>query len=463
MYPANFRENGESKAKKGEKLTDRERELVRAALKFPLDLDKAEVYGEGRLSARSELSGQPPQGENTSTSRSDIRSEKGDAMPPKPLPEHQVPPLPNTWTPKISVDHSKKGSTMPPKQPTKDSLPSQIRNHRAPPPRSYNTRDSFRDLKKRILSNAHAFYAHKYPKAERYDLITSSITPTNLASVQHRAALVVYPNPKKRDWILLSKSNACPTVEDTAFEVLYRAQEDMSGVIEGMEVGNAWVDDDSQPRKGKGKQMNSVEIHDVLTKGKATAPESSDAPGKTTSVPPISSKAKNDGSNVAVNHEDGEATVPRDKGKPSIPTPSAAPTTSNPISHPTAPSRTTASLETSGFHPPNALNFNPSLSTIPTAPLFQPSLQVPSQSLSDLHYQSASGATKRKSDTRDDEPLKKAKIEEKENREAEVDAHEGEKVKERGKKGEVEDGAVEGVELISPEEAADFASIFGGG
>ncbi|KNG52654.1 hypothetical protein DDE82_001664 [Stemphylium lycopersici] len=67
-------------------------------------------------------------------------------------------------------------------------------------PRSYSAEDAFHfhNLKKRILSNAHACYAHRFPKADRFDLITSSTTPTgHLGSVEFRCALISRMRPAR--------------------------------------------------------------------------------------------------------------------------------------------------------------------------------------------------------------------------------------------------------------------------
>jgi hypothetical protein len=127
------------------------------------------------------------------------------------------------------------------------------------PPKGYAASQSyhFRDLKKRILSNAHAYYAHRFPKAEQFDFITSSTTPTGrLDSVEYRGALIVYPDPKSHNWQLLYKSNACPTVEDAAFEVKYWVEEDMAMVFEKMEAGDVWAADvktGTEPPKKNGE------------------------------------------------------------------------------------------------------------------------------------------------------------------------------------------------------------------
>ena len=113
-------------------------------------------------------------------------------------------------------------------------------------PRSYSAQDTFQfcDLKKRILSNAHAYYAHRFPKADRFDLITSSTTPTGrLDSVEFRCALIVYLDPKSKNWLMLYKSNSCPTIEDAAFEVKYWVEEDMNAVFDKMEAEDTWAAD----------------------------------------------------------------------------------------------------------------------------------------------------------------------------------------------------------------------------
>jgi hypothetical protein len=114
------------------------------------------------------------------------------------------------------------------------------------PPKGYaaSTSYHFRDLKKRILSNAHAYYAHRFPNVHLFDFITSSTTPTGrLDSTEYRGALIVYPDPKSHNWQMLYKSNACPTVEDAAFEVKYWVEEDMAMVFEKMEAGDVWAAD----------------------------------------------------------------------------------------------------------------------------------------------------------------------------------------------------------------------------
>ena len=65
-------------------------------------------------------------------------------------------------------------------------------------PRGYNPQYTFdfNDIKERILSNARAYYAHRFPEAQRYDFITSSIAPTDSRdSIEYRGGLIVYPDP----------------------------------------------------------------------------------------------------------------------------------------------------------------------------------------------------------------------------------------------------------------------------
>jgi hypothetical protein len=141
------------------------------------------------------------------------------------------------------------------------------------PPRSYKPFSSFRSLKKRILSNAYAYYAHRFPQADRFDLITASRTPGNLASTNWRAALIVYPDPKKRGWQMLYKSNRCPTVEDAAFEVMYWVEEDMWGVLEKMEErggrvgtkqeGNSTGGGDKSQAKNDCKEQEGTENNEI--------------------------------------------------------------------------------------------------------------------------------------------------------------------------------------------------------
>lgn len=71
----------------------------------------------------------------------------------------------------------------------------------APPTaRSYSQPDDFRTLKKHIFSNAHAYFSHRLPKAERYGLITASTTTNkSFDDMKWRAALIVFPNSDGRD------------------------------------------------------------------------------------------------------------------------------------------------------------------------------------------------------------------------------------------------------------------------
>ncbi|KAF2623432.1 hypothetical protein BU25DRAFT_494378 [Macroventuria anomochaeta] len=99
--------------------------------------------------------------------------------------------------------------------------------------------DVFSSLKGRILVNARAYYNHTYPHATRFDLITTSDSPSGrLDSLEYRAALIVYPNSMSREWKLLYKSNVCPPIEDAAFEICYWVEEDIKEVFdEVLEVG----------------------------------------------------------------------------------------------------------------------------------------------------------------------------------------------------------------------------------
>jgi hypothetical protein len=84
--------------------------------------------------------------------------------------------------------------------------------------------------------------------------------------VEWRAALIVYPDPKRRHWQLLYKSNPCPTVEDAAFEVKCWVEEDMAGVLDKMDNGSIWVKDNKgveEKNTEGGERMEGVE------KGKA--------------------------------------------------------------------------------------------------------------------------------------------------------------------------------------------------
>ena len=238
-YPGHFEDSGHFKAKGEPKLTSWERELVRAAKKFPIDL--SDINEENHESSDKD---NMPKGKQNQAS-----------------------------TAKGTRPHSA-NDDFPSTRNMSSNAYWDLRHHRTQrmvphPPRSYNPSEDFRPLKKRILSNAHAYYAHRFPKAERYDLITASTTPAkSLASVEWRAALIVYPDPDRRDWQLLYKSNPCPTVEDAAFEVKYWVEQDMWGVLDKMNEGATWVADDEKAGEGdkgeekndEGERMDGVEV-----------------------------------------------------------------------------------------------------------------------------------------------------------------------------------------------------------
>ncbi|KAI4634477.1 hypothetical protein J4E81_007354 [Alternaria sp. BMP 2799] len=111
-------------------------------------------------------------------------------------------------------------------------------------PRGYNAQYTFdfNDIKKRILSNARAYYAHRFPEAQRYDFITSSIPPTDSRdSKEYRGGLIVYPDPKSNDWVMLYKSHSWPAVEDTAFEIKSWLEEKMRAVFDKTNEGEKWA------------------------------------------------------------------------------------------------------------------------------------------------------------------------------------------------------------------------------
>ncbi|KAI4655807.1 hypothetical protein J4E93_000522 [Alternaria ventricosa] len=111
-------------------------------------------------------------------------------------------------------------------------------------PRGYNPQYTFdfNDIKKRILSNANAYYAHRFPEAQRYDFITSSIPPTDRQDgMEYRGGLIVYPDPKSNDWVMLYKSHSWPAVEDTAFEIKSWLEEKMRAVFDKMNEGEKWA------------------------------------------------------------------------------------------------------------------------------------------------------------------------------------------------------------------------------
>ncbi|KAJ4298832.1 hypothetical protein N0V90_004074 [Kalmusia sp. IMI 367209] len=107
-------------------------------------------------------------------------------------------------------------------------------------------------MKKAILSNAHALFGRDYPSASHFDVLTCSSTPTGrLDSQVWRASLVVYTSKESREWKMLYKSNVCETREDALFELLYWVEEDMEGVVRGMEVTDVMRGDDGKKSEEK--------------------------------------------------------------------------------------------------------------------------------------------------------------------------------------------------------------------
>lgn len=160
------------------------------------------------------------------------------------------------WTARKANSHTHHNQRAhPPDQHKPTPLPP--RSNRPLPPRAYQPTDSFHTLKKHILSNAYAYYAHRYRKAEQLDLITSSNIPHNLSSTQWRAALIVYPDPGKKEWKVLYKSNVCPTVEDAAFEMQFWLEEDMWGVLEEVKEGESWSAEKSRGLEAKETKMKA--------------------------------------------------------------------------------------------------------------------------------------------------------------------------------------------------------------
>lgn len=106
----------------------------------------------------------------------------------------------------------------------------------------------FHNLKQRVLFNAHAYNVQSSSKAEHFDLITSTTSTGRLDGVECPGALVVYYNPKLRDWKMLYKSKSFPTAEDFLFEAKYRL-EVMSTVEHKMDEGNTWAPEETGEQK----------------------------------------------------------------------------------------------------------------------------------------------------------------------------------------------------------------------
>ncbi|KAH3960183.1 hypothetical protein HBH70_190150 [Parastagonospora nodorum] len=275
IYPSQFKKTGEYKV--GGKMTGWERNLVRAARKWPMATDMQDIE-ELRAKARErdmefekdedeekehekEKEKKADQDENVEMEDvGEVVQEADQESAKQPVKETQdeaakaptkatsKPTLKETQAPDLSKSkwatgkadrHTHHTTFNPNPRPSAAS-----RSHL--PPHHYAPTQSFPQLKKRILSNAHAYFSHRYPQAERFDVITSSSTPRNLASTQWRAALIVYPDPRKKEWKILYRSNVCPTVEDAAFEIAFWVEEDLGDVLEGMREGQMWREGDSE-------------------------------------------------------------------------------------------------------------------------------------------------------------------------------------------------------------------------
>jgi len=181
---------------------------------------------------------------------------------------------------------------------TANQLPRKMRDvpH---PPKGYSAYSAyyFHGLKKRIISNAHAYYAQRFPKSKRLDFIISSTTPTGrLDGVEYQGALIVYHHPKSLNWKMLYKSNKFPIAEDAAFEVKYWLEEYRSAVFDKMDARDIWIpaataDGKVQagaPKKKKKKKKTSKadkNMEDVqVTRGNYKSPNAvvgdSDGTGK---------------------------------------------------------------------------------------------------------------------------------------------------------------------------------------
>ncbi|KAF2033335.1 hypothetical protein EK21DRAFT_86439 [Setomelanomma holmii] len=242
-YPERFTEAGQFRAKGEPTLTGWELELVRAARKFPIE--HGDVSNEQKR--YSEVDRQvPSEGLREAIEQVRRRGEKVGESGGVGMASPHIP----------SATKTKPDSNAP-------------WNRKAPQhPASYarpRPGEPFWQFKKRVLSNAHAYYGHRYPRTKHYDLITSAVTPTRtLASTLWRATLIVYPEPGRREWQVLYRSNVCPTVEDAAFEIKFWIEEDMSGVLDGMRNGEVWVVDKNNRKKKRkddeGGKMDGVEM-----------------------------------------------------------------------------------------------------------------------------------------------------------------------------------------------------------
>jgi hypothetical protein len=269
IYSQQFKPNGEYKY--GEKLTGWEKDLVRAARKWPIETNIEDIEGlkrskspEARMGDEEEVEEQKERGKSEEMEGIEEATEETVT---EPVTKAQEPALNDTTTPDLSKskwasEKSEKSThhtqrPNPPDQTRADPLPS--RASRPLPPRAYQPTESFRILKKRILSNAHSYFSHRFPKAGRFDLITSSDTPRNLSSTRWQAALIVYPDPSRRDWRVLYKSNACPTIEDASFEVKFWIEEDMWDILSEIKEGETWTKAKSNRLEESAKKTKAQE------------------------------------------------------------------------------------------------------------------------------------------------------------------------------------------------------------
>lgn len=128
------------------------------------------------------------------------------------------------------------------------------------PASKYADPRSFSELKDRILSNARAFYAHTHTHAERFDLITVCSTKSrDLYKAAWQASLIVYPDPRSHEWLVLYKSGTYATVEDAAFEVCYWGEEDMRYALSKVEVGETYAPAVKEECEKSDKKENNKE------------------------------------------------------------------------------------------------------------------------------------------------------------------------------------------------------------
>lgn len=294
IYPSQFKKTGEYKV--GGKLTGWGKDLVRAARKWPMATDLQDVEelrakareGDGKSgkdgdeekepgkekvpekkkesekelekdeNVELEDAGEVVQEADEESAKEPVKETQGEAAKapakdtPKPMPKGTSTPdlSKSKWVAGKADCHTHHTTSNPSPRPFTSS-----RRHLSP--HRYAPTQSFPQLKKRILSNAHAYFSHRYPQAERFDVITSSSTPRNLASTQWRVALIVYPDPHKKEWKILYRSNVCPTVEDAAFEIAFWVEEDLGNVLGGIREGKTWRECDSRDLEGSEKRRRS--------------------------------------------------------------------------------------------------------------------------------------------------------------------------------------------------------------